>query len=207
MKAEDKFPSGKDFHALLEKHEKKIWLQAFLQKEFLKMAATTFTEIIYCVVGSTAKNLTTDEVVPEFECLHVEADTAMFTIYNVLRPNGYAEAVVLDTEETGNYVQAACVAQRTPGILCLKCKHQLIDAQCFCSEAMSASMIPLHVLTGCDYNSVFYRTSKKLIAGCLKKSKEPHDLLAACGMQLPVTQDVVSDLEQFVIRCVYGHMW
>jgi len=45
------------------------------------MAATTFAEIIYCVVGSTAKNLTTDEVVPEFECIHVEADTAMFTIY------------------------------------------------------------------------------------------------------------------------------
>ena len=79
------------------------------------MAATTFTEIIYCVVGSTAKNLTTDEVVPEFECLHAEADTAMFTIYSVLHSNSYAEAVVLDTEDTDNYVQAAYVAQRTPG--------------------------------------------------------------------------------------------
>jgi len=33
-------------------------------------------------------------------------------------------------------------------ILCLKRKHQLIDAHCLCSEAMSASMIPLHVLAG-----------------------------------------------------------
>jgi len=38
----------------------------------------------------------------------------------------------------------------------------------------------------------------------LEKSKEAHDLLAACGMQLPATQDVISDLEQFVMRYVYG---
>ena len=71
------------------------------------MAATTFTEIIYCVVGSTAKNLTTNEVMPEFECIHAEADIVMFTTYSVLRSNGYAEAVVLDTEDTDSYVQAA----------------------------------------------------------------------------------------------------
>jgi len=41
-------------------------------------------------------------------------------------------------------------------------------------------------------------------AECLEKLKESHDLLAACGMQLPVTQDVISDLEQFVMRYVYG---
>jgi len=103
------------------------------------------------VVGSTAKNLATNEVAAEFECLHAEADTAMFTIYSVLRSNGYAEAVVLDTEDTDNYVQAAYVAHRTQGILCVKRKHQLIDAQCLYSEAMYASMIPLYVLTGCDH--------------------------------------------------------
>jgi len=38
----------------------------------------------------------------------------------------------------------------------------------------------------------------------LEKSKEAHDLLAECGMQLPATQDIISDLEQFVMRYVYG---
>jgi len=85
------------------------------------------------VVGSTAKNLTTNEVVAEFECLHAEADTAMFTIYRVLRSNVYTEAVMLDTEDADNYVQAAYVAHRTQGILCVKRKHQLIDAQCVCA--------------------------------------------------------------------------
>jgi len=68
-------------------------------------------------VGSTAKNLSTSEVVPGLTCLHAEADTAMFTIYSVLRSDGCTAAVVLDTEDTDNYMQAAYVAQRTPGIL------------------------------------------------------------------------------------------
>ena len=99
---------------------------------------------------------------------------------------------------------ATYVAQRTPGILCLKRKHQLIDARHLCSEAMSASIIPLHVLTGCDHSSGFYGASKKVIADRLEKSKEAQDLLATCGTHLPVTQEVISDLEQFVIRYVYG---
>jgi len=86
----------------------------------------------------------------------------------------------------------------------LETQTSAIDAQCLCSEAMTASMIPLHVLTGCDNNSGFYGTSKKLIAERSEKSKEAHDLLAACSMQLPVTQDIISDLQQFVMRYVYG---
>jgi len=38
----------------------------------------------------------------------------------------------------------------------------------------------------------------------LDKLKEAHDLLAACGTQLPVTQDVISDLEKSVMQYVYG---
>jgi len=42
-------------------------------------------------------------------------------------------------------MQAACVAQQTPGILCLKSKQKLIDAKRLCSE-MSETIIPLHVI-------------------------------------------------------------
>jgi len=88
MKAEDKSPLSKDFHALLGETENKIRLQGFLQKEFQRTAATAATEIIYSVVGDTAKNLTTSEDVPELTCLRAEADTAMFAIYSV-RSDGY----------------------------------------------------------------------------------------------------------------------
>jgi len=77
------------------------------------------------------------------------------------------------------------VADKTPGILCLKRKHNL---------------------TGCEHNCGFYGASTKVNADCLKKSKEAQHLLllAACGTQFPVTQEVICDLEQFVICYVYG---
>ena len=40
----------------------------------------------------------------------------MFTMYSVLGSKGYKAAVVVDTEDTDNYVQAAYVAYRTLGI-------------------------------------------------------------------------------------------
>ena len=57
-----------------------------------------------------------------------------------------------------------------------------------------------------EHNCGFYGASKKVIADRLEKSKEAQHLLllAACGTQLPVTQEVLSDLEQFVICYVYG---
>ena len=48
MKEEDKFPSSKDFHALLGKPENKIRLQAFLQKEFNKGSNNFHQDHILC---------------------------------------------------------------------------------------------------------------------------------------------------------------
>ena len=141
---------------------------------------------------------------PELECTQAEADTALFTIYSRIRAQGYKEPVVVDTEATDNYVQAAFVAHKSPGLLCLKRKHQLIDVSHLCSESMAEYIIPLHVLTGCDHNSGFYGVSKKMIADRSKKSVEAQNLLLSCGTQLPVTQRIISDLEKFVIRHVYN---
>ncbi len=57
-------------------------------------------------------------------CTHCEADTAIFTIYNAIRGSGYLEPVIIDTEDTDNYVQAAYVANKVHGILLLKQKKQ-----------------------------------------------------------------------------------
>lgn len=48
-------------------------------------------------------HLTIDEVLQNLTCAHAEADTALFT---KLRAEGYSEAVVIDTEDTDNHVQA-----------------------------------------------------------------------------------------------------
>jgi hypothetical protein len=110
MKSDDKLPATKGFHNVLGSSSNKICLQTFLQTEFQRHISTTNIEIIYYVVFSCANNLTTGKSVPEFACSHAEADTAMFTIYNAIRSQGYTEAVVLDTGDTDNYVQAAYVA-------------------------------------------------------------------------------------------------
>ena len=68
---------------------------------------------------------------------------------------------------------------------------------------MSTPIISLHVLTGCDHNSGFYGVSKKLISDRVQKSKETCDFLSSCGRELPVSQEVLDNLEQFVIRYVY----
>jgi len=139
---------------------------------------------------------------PELICFQAEANTAMFTIYSKLRSDGYTASVVLDTEDTDNYVQATYVAQQTPGILCLKRKQKRIDAKRLCSEEMSETIIPLHVISGCDYNSGFYGASKKLITDRLMKSKEECQLLSECGLQITAQQKVIQDLQLFVIRFI-----
>ncbi len=116
---------------------------------------------------------------------------------------GYTQAVIIDTEDTDNYVHAAYVGQQKAGLLCIKRKQQLITARCLCSEEMSEVIIPLHVLTGCDHNSDFYGASKKLIADRLQSSNEARGLLASCGTDLPAPEEVIKDLEQFVIRHIY----
>ena len=104
MKSEDKFPSFRDFYALLDKPDNKIRLQFCLQTAFQRTTASTDTEIIYCVVGSPAKNLSTDQPMPNLSCFHAEGDTALFTIYDQLLSASYSTAVVLDTEYIDNYV-------------------------------------------------------------------------------------------------------
>ena len=61
------------------------------------------TEIIYCIVGNPARNLTTGQLMPDFTVSHAEADdTTMFTIFHHLRSEGYTEPVTIDTEDTDN---------------------------------------------------------------------------------------------------------
>ncbi len=100
---------------LLGNRGNKIRLQAFLQTALISTAATTNVEIIYCVVGNSTNNLTTGKPVPELVCNHAEADTAMLTVYSVLRSMGYTQAVIIDTEDTVNYVHAAYVGQQKQG--------------------------------------------------------------------------------------------
>ena len=70
------------------------------------------------------------------------------------------EPVIIDTEDTDNYVQAAYVANKVNGILLLKQKNRLIDAKCLIGSDMTDCIVPLHAITGCDQTSGFYGIGK-----------------------------------------------
>ena len=201
MHKADKFPSSREFHAILEKPENKARLQVFLQSVFTE--ANTAIEIVYTVVGGKAVNLKTEDM-PQFAFSHAEADTALFTTYYEVRLTNTVIPVVLDTEDTDAYVQASYVAKQIQGPLYIKRKKELISASDLCDESMVECLIPLHVITGSDHNSGFYGLGKKSIADRVESSMEAKRLLSRCGTELPATQSTLGDLETFVIKYIYN---
>lgn len=55
MKSEDKFPSRRDFHALLGKPENKVRLQTFIEAAFKRRVSTTTTQLIILCCWQTNK--------------------------------------------------------------------------------------------------------------------------------------------------------
>ena len=204
LKKDKPFPSNKEFNVLLTNADNKIRLQAFIEKEFESVAQSQNRSIIYSVVGGATKNLRDHTEEPSLNCNHAEADTAMFTMYSVLRNQGYTSPVVMDTEDTDNYTQSTYVANRVPGDLYMKRKHQLVDAQQLCDQDLVDSLIPLHLITGGDHTSGFYGVGKKTVARRVKQFPEARELLAGCGADIELTESVANNLVKFVIRYVYA---
>ena len=50
--------------------------------------------------------------------------------------------------------------------------------------------------------TLFYGKGKKLIADRVQNSADARNLLVECGRQLSATQEVLSDLERFVIQYI-----
>ena len=103
IKSTDKFPSSIQFTSILSNSSNKVRLQQLIEMRLKEYSSTTVKEIIQCT-GLSAKNLFTDINIDEFGLNHVEADTAIFTIYNKIRENGWKGSVVIDAEDTDGYV-------------------------------------------------------------------------------------------------------
>ena len=151
-----------------------------------------------------SKNLLTDAIETEFIINHAEADTVLLTLYNQLRINEYDGAVIIDSEDTDVYVQAAYVSNMVEGQLLIKRKKVYVDCRTFLPRDVSEIIIPLHVMTGCDHNCGFYGRGKKMVIEKTIKSSEARNLLSECGDTLPIQQNVLDDLKRFVLRYIYG---
>ena len=155
-------------------------------------------------MGEYAKNLSRETPGPDMLCLHAEADTAIFTIYDSLRKSGYVNPIVIDSDDTDNYIQEAYVSNKVQGIMLLKRKNKYVDAQTLCQENDVDSIIPLHILTGSDHTSAFYGVSKRTVAERVKKSEEAKYLLASCGTNANLTDEIKDNMTKFTIKYVYN---
>ena len=116
--------------------------------------------IIYCE-GEMSTNLRTGAARVYFVFKHPEADTMLLCAYAKLRAENYKDVVVLDSEDTDVYVQAAYVSHQLQGTLLIKRKNEFISCSAMLSEDVANIVIPLHVITGSDHTSGFYGHGKK----------------------------------------------
>ena len=204
MKPDKPFPPNNEFHKILSKPENKVRHQKFLEPFFKKKALAFDIEIVYIVVGEYSINLNTQTPEPSLFCLHAEADTALFTIYDSIRTSGYMKPVVMDTEDTDNYVQAAYVSHKLPGEMLIKKKKDYVQAKYLCTENEADVIIPLHIITGSDHTSGYYGIGKKAVADRVKQSSEAQNLLTSCGSSLELTKETRQNMTKFVIKYVYN---
>ena len=189
---------------MLTKSENKVRLQKFLEEGFSEEAQSSEIEFIYTVVGEYATNLTRNAPEPDLLCLHAEADTALFTIYDNIRGAGYVKPIVIDSEDTDNYVQAAYVSNRRPGTMLVKRKKTYVDAQSLCKESEVDTIIQVHIITGSDHTSAYNGISKKTVTDRISKSAEAKQLLASCGTSVQLTTNTKNDMTAFVMKFVYN---
>ena len=129
--------------------------------------------------------------------------TMILSAYATLSES-YNGTVIIDSEDTYVYVQAAYVAHSLPGDLLIKNKNTLFKCTNLVSSNIANVLIPFHVITGCDQTSGFYRHGKKSVFEKLQKDQEAQHLLQKVGDCLELSGDVRDDMRRFVLLKIYG---
>ncbi len=189
----------------------KVRLQKLVKEQLKTQIGRTPCNVIYCE-GDKSINLNTGVASGDYVFKHTEADTMLISAYAKLRTENYTEAVVLDSEDTDVYVQAAYVSQQLIGDLLIKRKHELINCRTMLSPDVADIIIPLHVITGSDHTSGFYGHGKKPVLEKAITAPAARELLRRVGETLELEDDVRADMKAFVLSNVYSesaesYMW
>ena len=147
-KPNDPFPSPTEFNAFLSDSGNKTRLQRLIKNHLLQKNLNR--QIVYCE-GSVCRDISSNSELPHLALDHTEADTMMLTIYSIIRRDNPDLSVVIDSEDTAVYVQAAYVAHHVPGDLLIKRKDGLVNCKGLADEEMSDIIIAAHCITGCDH--------------------------------------------------------
>ena len=181
----------------------KVRLQKLLKEHLKAHVGQVQGSIIYCE-GDTSTNLSTGFVSGDYVFKHPEADTMLLSAYAKLRSGDYTGVVVLDSEDTDVYVQAAFVVHQLRGDLLITRKHALINCRAMLSEEVADIIISLHVITGSDHTSGFYGHGKKPVLEKVITDPEARGLLGRVGESLELEDEVRSNMKTFVLSKIYA---
>ena len=202
-KPNDNFPRAAEFNKLIVNSGNKVRLQKLLKEHLNEHVGQVQGSIIYGE-GDTSTNLSTGSVSGDYVFKHPEADTMLLSAYAKLRSGDNTGVVVLDSEDTDVYVQAAFVAHQLRGDLLIKRKHALINCRAMLSEEVADIIIPHHVITGSDHTSGFYGHGKKPVLEKAITDPEARGLLGRVGESLELEDEVRSDMKTFVLSKIYA---
>ena len=159
-------------------------------------------QIVYCE-GNVFTNISSNSELPNISLEHTEANTMMITKYAIIRQNHSALPVVIDSEDTDVYVQAAYVAHKDPGDLLMKRKNRFVNCRSLVDEGISNNIIAAHYISGCDHTPGLYGHGKKQIMKKLEKDVEARGLRAFVGIHPSLNEETHYDMEQFVLTKTY----
>jgi len=128
----------------------------------------------------------------------------LLSAYAKLWAENYTGAVVLDSEDTDVYVQAAYVSQQLQGDLLIKRKLTLINCKALLSKEVADIIIPLHVITGSDHTSGFYGHGKNAVLQKVITDHEARELLIRVGESVELEDEIRANMKSFVLSKIYA---
>ena len=146
-KVDDPFPSAADFNKFMFNSGNKVRLQKLVKQQLEYHVDNVEADVIYCD-GQKSINLTTRMESQAYTFNHPEADTMLVAVYWQLRCEHYNGVVILDSEDTDVYVQAAYASYQLDGELLIKRKNHLINTKAMLPEGIARIIIhlPLHII-------------------------------------------------------------
>ena len=128
----------------------------------------------------------------------------LLSAYAKLMADNNKEVVILDSEDTDVYVQAAYVSHQLQGNLLIKHKKEYISCSAMLSEDIANIIIPLHVITGSDHTSAFFGHGKKKVLQKVISDPEARELLQQVDEILALRDEVKAAIRTFVLHTMFS---
>ena len=202
-KLKDRFLSYTEFNTFLKSDKNKTRLQNLIKNELFGVGSSHKRELVYSC-GKVVYDVSKKQEISDFQCEQFEADTIMFSIYNLILSTDEDTLVVIDAADTDCYAQASAIAKLIKGLLAIKRKDKLISCHSLCSTNVAEVMIQFHTMTGCDANNGFYGHGKSSIYEKIEKVPQLRNLIKNVGGELPLSDNTRKLMKAFVIEAIYG---